>query len=83
MEPERKGRLEVNASSDRSIADAVIGVGFVVGSSILFAGAIIADAVTRSAETRPAGGSIQMVAFVVAIIFFIVGIRRMSGRNAE
>lgn len=69
-------------SDDRSIADAVIGVGFVIASSILFVGAIVADAVTRIAETKPEGGSIQMVAFVVAMIFFIVGIRRMSRRNA-
>lgn len=69
-------------SDDRSIANAVIGVGFVIGSCILFAGAIVADAVTRSVESKPDGGSIQMVAFVIAIIFFILGFRRMGRRDA-
>lgn len=72
----------MNESEHRRIVDAVIGTGFVIGSCILFAGAIVADAVTRSAETRPEGGSIQMVAFGLAILFFILGFRQMGRRDA-
>lgn len=64
-------------SNFKCITDAVTGVGFVIGSSILFAGAVVADGMTRSSEANPSGGSIQMVAFFVALVFFVMGMRRL------
>ena len=61
------------SKSNGHIANAIIGGVFLIGACIVLAGAIVADAVARTAADVDSG-SLEMTAMLVATLFFVLGV---------